>query len=278
MGPAGTTPTAINPAPAPKLNGHPLRPKEYFDKRATQEMEQHLRIPERTLQETLACACRVIASKQEDAGLAGQISARSDRGEGFYWTLRFGLGWDEATPDDFIEVDGDLNTITGTGMPNPATRFHLWVYAARPDVNSIVHVHSPWTQALVAAQQPLVVAQMDMTPFYGDCAFLAKWPGVPIADHEGVIITEALGDKRSILLAHHGMLTAGKSAQEAAYLCVYLERAARIQVRAAAFGPLKEVDGELAAEAGTYLRQDRIVLATFEYWYRQTKSFKPLSI
>ncbi|KAJ6437463.1 class II aldolase [Purpureocillium lavendulum] len=276
---ATATTDAVNPAPAPKLNGHPLRPKEYFDKRATQEMEQHLKIPARTLQETLACACRVIAPKQEDAGLAGQISARSERGEGFYWTLRYGLGWDEATPEDFIEVDGDLNTITGSGMPNPATRFHLWVYAARPDVNSIVHVHSPWTQALVAARQPLVVAQMDMTPFYGDCAFLAKWPGVPIADQEGVIITGALQEKSCILLAHHGMLTTGKSVQEAAYLCVKLERAARIQVKAtAAFGPLEEVDGELAAEAGTYLRQDRIVLATFEYWFRQTKSFKPLSI
>lgn len=277
MAPSAETSTPA-PVAAPKLNDGPLRSKDYFDKRATQEMQKHLQPPKRTLQETLACACRVIAAKQEDAGLAGQITARSERGDGYYWTLRFGLGWDEAMPKDFIEVDGDLNTITGTGMPNPATRFHLWVYAARPDLESIIHVHSPWVQSLVAARQPLVVAQMDMTPFYGDIGYLGDWPGVPIADQEGVIITEALGKKSSILLAHHGMLTGGKSVQEAAYLCVYLERAARIQVRAASFGPLQPVDGELAAEAGTYLRQDRIVNATFEYWFRQTRPIVPLSL
>lgn len=71
---------------------------------------------------------------------------------------------------------------------------------------------------------------MDMTPFYDDSAFLADWPGLPIADQEGVIITKALGSKRSILLAYHGMLNARKSVQEATYLVVKLERAARIQV------------------------------------------------
>ncbi|KAH6961752.1 class II aldolase [Ilyonectria destructans] len=266
------------PAPAPKINSEPLRSKEYFDKRSAEEMQQHLKTPDRTLQETLACACRVIAAKQEDAGLAGQITARSERGNDFYWTLRFGLGWDEATPEDFIEVDGDLNTITGNGMPNPATRFHLWVYASRPDIQSIIHTHSPWASVMAAAKQPLVVAQMDMTPFHNDCAFLSEWPGVPIADQEGVIITEALGDKFSILLASHGMLTAGRSVQEATYLAVYLERAARIQVQARAFGPVKLLDAELAKEAGTYLRRPRVMNATFEYWFRQTQKIPPLQL
>ena len=266
------------PAPTPKINGEPLRSKEYFDKRSADEMARHLKTPKRTLQETLACACRLIAAKQEDAGLAGQVSARSERGDGFYWTLRFGLGWDEATPEDFIEVDGDLNTITGHGMPNPATRFHLWVYAARPDIQSIIHTHSPWVSIMAAAKQPLVVAQMDMTPFYNDCAFLAEWPGVPIADQEGVIITEALGDKFSVLLANHGMLTAGRSVQEATYLAVYLERAARIQMHARAFGPVEPVDEELAEEAGAYLRRPKIMEATFEYWFRQTQRINPLDL
>ncbi|KAJ4066667.1 Meiotically up-regulated protein 14 protein [Fusarium oxysporum] len=270
--------TTLTPAVEPQLNGMPLRSKEYFDKRSAQEMDQHLKSPERTLQETLACACRLVAAKQEDAGLAGQISARSERGDGFYWTLRFGLGWEEATPEDFIEVDGDLNIVTGAGMPNPATRFHLWVYAARKDVQSIIHTHSPWVQAMAAAKQPLVAAQMDMTPLYDQCAFLGEWPGVPIADQEGVIITSALGDKKSILLANHGMLTTGNSVQEATYLCVYLERACRIQVQASAFGPLQPVDGALAREAGGYLLRPRIVNAAFDYWFRQTQPKAPLQL
>lgn len=245
-----------------------LRPKEYFNARATQEMEKNLRHVERTLEEKLAYACRIIAMTEQEAGLAGQISARSEN-DNAYWTLRFGLGFDEATVDDFIEVDQDLVTLQGEGMANPATRFHLWVYRARPDVQAIIHTHSPWVSALVAARQELVIAQMDMTPFYNDCAFLAEWPGVPVADQEGVLISEALGDKRSILLAHHGYLTVGASVEEALYLSVYLERAARMQVRARVFGPLTPVDDALAQEAHDYLLQPSIVNSTFDYWCRQ---------
>lgn len=248
-----------------------LRSKEYFDERATREMALHMPQAPRDMKETLAAACRILAMTGQEAGLAGQISARSERPDA-YWTLRFGLGFDEATPDDFIEVDQDLNTLTGQGMPNPATRFHLWVYRARPDVNAIVHTHSPWASALAAARQPLVIAQMDMTPLHDDCAFLADWPGVPIADQEGVIISEALGAKRAIVLAHHGYLTAGQSIAEATYLSVYLERAARMQLRAqAAFGPLTPVDDELAREAHDYLLKPSIVNGTFDYWCRQAR-------
>jgi L-fuculose-phosphate aldolase len=247
-----------------------LRAKTYFDERATREMAQHLKGTKRDLKESLAYACRILAMTEQEAGLAGQISARSER-PGAYWTLRFGLGFDEATPDDFIEVDQDLNTLSGSGMANPATRFHLWVYKDRADVHSIIHTHSPWASALAAARQPLVIAQMDMAPLHDDCAFLAEWPGVPIADQEGVIISKALGRKKSIILANHGYLTAGRSVEEATYLAVYLERAARMQLRAtAAFGPLTPVDSALASEAHDYLLKPSIVEATFSYWCRQT--------
>jgi L-fuculose-phosphate aldolase len=246
----------------------PLREKAYFDQRATTEMQKNLKPVQRTMQESLAYTCQILAATGQEAGLAGQISARSER-PGAYWTLRFGLGFDEATPADFIEVGRDLETLTGEGMANPATRFHLWVYEARPDVNAIVHAHSPWISALVAARQPLVVAQMDMTPFHNDCAFLAEWPGVPIADQEGVIISKALGSKRSIILAHHGYLTAGCTIEEATYLSVYLERAARMQTRARVYGELTPVPDDLAAEAHDYLLKPSIVKGTFDYWCRQ---------
>ncbi|WP_118183093.1 aldolase [Paraburkholderia phosphatilytica] len=245
-----------------------LRAKHYFDERATAEMNEHLRPKARTVQEKLAYACRILAMSGHEAGLAGQITARSEKPR-CYWTLRFGLGFDEATPDDFIEVDADLHTVTGNGMANPATRFHLWVYEARPQTNAIIHTHSPYVSALVAARQPLVIAHMDMTPLHDDCAFLADWPGVPIADQEGVLISNALGNKRCILLAHHGQLTTGVGVEEATYLAVYLERAARMQIRARVFGPITPVPDDLAAEAHDYLLTPSIVNGTFDYWCRQ---------
>lgn len=255
-----------------------LRDKSYFDQRSTEEMKRHLSVPEMTPQQRLTVTARMLAMEGHEAGLAGQITARAEP-PGTYWTLRFGLGFDEARPEDFIRVDDDLNTVEGEGMANPATRFHLWVYRERQDVGSIVHTHPPFVSALATLRQPLVIAHMDQTPFYDDCAFLADWPGVPIADQEGQIITEALGGKHAIILAHHGYLVAGSSVAESCYLAVYLERAVRMQLRAAAAGEIKPVPAHLAAEARDYLRKPSIVNGTFAYFARQVeRHYGPLGL
>jgi L-fuculose-phosphate aldolase len=246
------------------------RPKEYFDQRVTREMSQHLGGRDLSVTEQLAVTARKLSLDGHEAGLAGQITARAEV-PGRYWTLPLGLGYDEATPSNFIQVDDDLNTVAGDGMANPATRFHTWVYRARTDVNSIVHTHPPYTSALSMLEEPLVIAHMDQTPLFDDCAFLAEWPGLPIADDEGRIITEALGGKHAIVLAHHGYLTAGGTVAETCYLAVYLERAARMQLRASAAGTIKPVPEDLAAEAGAFLRKASIVDGTFAYWTRQTE-------
>jgi len=103
-------------------------------------------------------------------------------------------------------------------------------------------------------------------------AHLAEWPGVPVADDEGRIISGALGGAKAILLANHGLLTAGSSIEEAAYLAVFFERAARMQLRAMAAGGYKEVKPELAEEARDFLLQPSIVRGTFAYWARRAAS------
>lgn len=90
-----------------------LRKKTYFDECATREMAQYLHAPKRTVRETLVYAARILAGPE--AGLAGQLSARSERPKA-NWMSRSDWGFDEATPDDFIEVGADLNSITGGGM------------------------------------------------------------------------------------------------------------------------------------------------------------------
>lgn len=246
------------------------RSKDYFAQRTTNEMAQHIKVTDLTVQQQLAVTARMLALDGHESGLAGQISARAADSNTF-WTLKLGLGFDEANPSDFIRVDDDLNTVEGDGMANPATRFHLWVYRERGDVNAIVHTHPPFTSALSMLEEPLIVAHMDQTPFFNDCAFLAEWPGVPIADDEGRIICEALQDKHTIILAHHGFLTATESVRESCYLAVLLERAARMQLRASAVGKIKPVPDDLAAEAGAFLRQPGIVNGTFEYYIRRTQ-------
>jgi L-fuculose-phosphate aldolase len=218
------------------------------------------------VRQVLAQACRILAAEGHESGLAGQVTARGDK-PGTWWTLDFGTGFEEATPDRMILVDEDLTPLSGGG-PNPGVRFHIWIYRKRADVNAIVHTHAPYASALAATGKPLKTIHMDSAMLHG-CAHLAEWPGVPLGDEEGRIISGALGEAKTILLANHGLLAAGSSVEEAAYLAVFFERAARMQLRAMGAGGFKEVKPALAAEAREFLLQPSIVRATFAYWARR---------
>ena len=132
-----------------------------------------------------------------------------------------------------------------------------------------MHTHPPYCSALSIVGRPLNVSHMDTSMFYDDCAFLPEWPGPPIGDEEGQIIHEALGDKRAILLAHHGQLVATKTIEEAAVLSVFIERAARMQVLAESIGEIKPIDPAFAREAHDYRLKPRAVDATFHYFARR---------
>ena len=133
--------------------------------------------------EKLTLAARILAAEGHSGGLAGQITARAES-KGQFLTLAIGIGFDEAGAADFIRIDDDLNVVDGNGVPNPATRFHLWIYRHRPGVQAIIHTHPPAVSALSMLGSPVVVAHMDMTMFQDDCAYLPDWPGLPIGDEE----------------------------------------------------------------------------------------------
>src|SRR5262249_46737392 len=245
-----------------------IRDKAEYHERTPDQMEPHLAVPPWSLRQKIALTCRILAAEGHESALAGQITARGER-PGTYWMLSFGLGFDEARASNLVLVDDDLNLLAGEGMVNPSNRFHLWIYRHRPNVNTIVHTHPPYCSALSMTGQPLIAAHMDTAMFHDDCAFLAKWPGPPIGDEEGQIIHEALGDKRAILLAHHGQLVATSTIEEACVLAVFIERAAKLQLMAEAVAPIKPIDPDKAREAHDYRLKARAVAATFHYFARR---------
>jgi L-fuculose-phosphate aldolase len=253
-----------------------MEEKTLTRERVDMDLATKLRPARRTASERFILGCRILGDQGHwYGGLAGQITARGER-EGTFWTLKFGVGADEATTADLILFDNKLNTLDGEGLANPAVRFHLWVYRVRPDVQCIVHTHPPSITALSMMGRPLKVAHMDATPFHENCGYLGDWPGLPIGDSEGEIIADALGPRRkALLLAHHGLLTAGASIEEAAVLATWMEHAAQAQLRAEAAGTIRDVRPELAAESRDFLLKPEIVDLTFGYFARRVLRADP---
>lgn len=232
-----------------------------------------------TTRQKIALTCRALYDGGHDSGLAGQITARAEQ-PGTYYTQQLGLGFDEITEENLLLVDEDLQVLEGSGMANPANRFHSWIYRARPDVQCIVHTHPFHVAALSMLEVPLVVSQMDIAPpLYDDCAFLPPdWPGVPVGNEEGEIISAAIGDKKAILLAHHGHVVAGASVEEACSLAVLIERAAKLQLTAMAAGTIAELPERLAREAHDWTLTPRRSQANFAYYARRALARHPDAI
>ncbi|GAA6170056.1 aldolase [Sessilibacter corallicola] len=236
--------------------------------RAENDMHKFIQDADFTDRQKLAITCRILFDKGHDSGLAGQITCRTEKPNTFL-TQRFGLGFDEISADNLIEVNQDLEPLDGVGMPNPANRFHTWVYKEHPDVNCIIHTHPTHVAALSMLEEPLVISHMDTCALYNDCSFLADWPGVPVGNEEGILISEALGSNRAVFLAHHGQLVTGKTIEEACNLAILIERAAQLQLLAMAAGNIKPLPSALANEAHDWVSSDKRNNVNFAYYVRQ---------
>jgi len=234
---------------------------------------KHIGQSDWSIQQKIALACRKLASNGHAETLAGQVTVKAE--DNTFWTNPLKGGFGNLTQSRVVRVDENMEVVEGDGIPNPGVRFHLWIYRARSDVGAIVHTHPPYTSALSMTGKQLAVAHMDSTMFYNDCAYLSYYPGVPLANEEGKMISEALGERRAILLSNHGLLTVGKTLEEATYLAIQFERAARVQIMAESIGEIKQIGDKEAQEAHDFVLRDVVFFATFNAWCEQLLREQP---
>ena len=147
------------------------------------------------------------------------------------------------TAEDIVEYDLDSNPMNAAGRPSFLERFiHGEIYKARPDVNAVVHSHSP-------AVIPFGISQVSMRATYHMAGFLVA--GVPVFEirkaggmtnmlvSNGVLgeaLATTLADKPVALLRGHGDVVVGPTVQVAVYRAVYTEINARLQTAAIGMG------------------------------------------
>lgn len=182
--------------------------------------------------------------------------------------------------DDIMEFDLDGNAIDGQGRPVFLERFiHAEIYKARPDVQSVVHSHSP-------AVIPFGITQVPMRAVYHVAAFLAE--GVPVFDirkadgmTDMLVRTgplrkspaDALGRKSVVLMRGHGDVVVGPTIPLTVFRAVYTEVNAKIQAQAIALGgPVTYLDVEEGEKANKAL--DLIYLRAWELWKKSAADLR----
>lgn len=151
-------------------------------------------------------------------------------------TKSSGWGFDEISSERLVHVGWDGRRLAGTGNVHIEMPIHLQVMQARPDVRSVVHTHAPAVSAFAALDVPLRAISHDGVPFAVELPRFEETGNLIQTTELGDALAACLGPHLAVVIPQHGMVTAGRSVEEAVMLAVLLERACAVYLSAAAAG------------------------------------------
>jgi L-fuculose-phosphate aldolase len=112
---------------------------------------------------------------------------------------------------------------------------HLAVHRSRADVGAVVHAHTVHTTALSLLGRGIPVIMDEQVALIGGEVSLCPHM-LPGSEALAGAVLEHLGDRRAVMLAHHGMLGCGRDAVQALAVCQATDRLAQIYLLALGAG------------------------------------------
>ncbi|MBI4292796.1 MAG: class II aldolase/adducin family protein [Betaproteobacteria bacterium] len=177
--------------------------------------------------------------------------------------------------DDIMEFDLDSDPVDQRGRSMYLERFiHGEIYRARPDINAVVHSHSP-------SVIPFSVSSVPMRALYNMSGFLAR--GVPVFEIRdaagmtdmlvrepalGRALATSLADKSVALMRGHGNVVVAPTLPLVVYRAIYTEMNAKLQVQAIGLGgSINYLDPEEGVK--TELVTNSTVVRPWELWKKR---------
>jgi HCOMODA/2-hydroxy-3-carboxy-muconic semialdehyde decarboxylase len=135
---------------------------------------------------------------------------------------------------------------------------HAEIYRARPDVQAVVHSHSPSVIPFACVQQPLRPI-FHMAGFLGEGSahFEIREAGGDTdmligSSYLGEALARSLGGRSCVLMRGHGSTVVGAGLRQVVYRAIYAEANARLQLSAQTLGEpvyLNAREAQLASDA-----------------------------
>jgi len=205
---------------------------------------------DRDKRQSIIDACLRMNALGINQGTSGNISLR--HGDGMLITPT-SVPYEGMTPEQmvFMRLDG---TVEPGQRPSSEWRFHLDILNARPEINAVVHAHSPYATTLAIMGREIPPVHYMIAAAGGDsirCAPYATFGTEELSRHA----VTALQDRLACLLAHHGMIAIGTSLERALWLAVEVETLARqyhgcLQLGTPPLLPASEIEKVRAKMAG----------------------------
>ena len=134
-----------------------------------------------------------------------------------------------ATGKDYVGIDLTTQKVIGRDKPTTEYRMHLACYRVRPDIKAVVHCHPPIATAVATRGIPLGYISYEFIATMNSDVPAIKYIRAgtkKLAD----AVKKVIKGHNGILLANHGILTVGRSMEEAYNRALVMERACKVLV------------------------------------------------
>ena len=173
---------------------------------------------EQRLRKRIIETCLQMSANGLNNGTAGNLSVRHN--DGFLITPS-GLPYDETYPSDIVMMNFN-GEATGRRKPSSEWRFHRDILTARPEMNVVLHAHSPFATSLACLRKD-IPAFHYMIAVTGAksirCAQYATFGSQELSEHA----VGALHGCKACLLANHGLIVLADDLKAALRLALEVE-------------------------------------------------------
>lgn len=174
----------------------------------------------------------------------GHITLRSEDNK--IYIKPWGIGFEEVTAENLLCLDSEGKLLEGKGRVHSEIPIHVEIYRMRKDIFSVVHVH-PFHSILLSSifnGSIKIVGHSGMhfvgkVPFYDSLDLIRS-------KEQAVELARVMGDKLYVLMKNHGIITAGRTLEEAIILAIDFEKAAKEHLIISLFEKATEVPSEQA--------------------------------
>jgi L-fuculose-phosphate aldolase len=191
-----------------------------------------------TLRRAVVEVGRRLWSRGLVAGTDGNISVRYDSDR--IMITPSGMPKGQLSPDDLLVVDMEGNVLQGKYAVSTEIAMHLYVYHQRQDIGACVHSHPPYSTAFSVAGKSL---ERDILPevvlFVGDVPLTEYAP--PGTEAVPRSLEPFIATNNAFLLRNHGLLTIGRTLEQAYHRHETVEHYARILHHALELGHVDHI-------------------------------------
>lgn len=180
----------------------------------------------------LAAAFRIAVSRGWNKSTANHMTSRVPDQPEYFLMNAADFAWDEITASNLLKLDHDGKVVSDTDRkPRPAgLNFHSAIQREMPHIGCTLHCHPSAGVVVSAWEEGLQYFDQSSCGVYGQVGY-HDFEGLAQEADEAPRILADLGDRYTMIMRNHGLLSVGRTVPEAMAYMDRLVRACETQER-----------------------------------------------